>query len=146
MEICIRVANSGLGRLIPVRLGQALSLFNEGRFFDAHEALEDLWRDAPKNTPARRHLQGLVQLAVAFHHHSTGNCVGALSVLKRGLRNLDGANKSLPALNMSRLEIQLERWLEFLEYQVMSRGDQTAQDDSEHLVDAPAPPQISLRE
>ena len=63
-----------------------IRLFNEARFFDAHEALEDVWRDAPLES--KKFLQGLVQVAVAFHHYSTGNRIGMRSVLERAIRNL----------------------------------------------------------
>jgi len=67
-------------------LRKGITLFNRGQFFEAHEVLEDLWRAA---APAdKKFLQGLTQLAVAFHHHSTGNLVGCRSVMARALRNL----------------------------------------------------------
>lgn len=65
---------------------RGIRLFNQGRFFDAHEVLEDVWRAAPAEQ--KKFLQGLIQLAVALHHHSKGNAVGALSLLKRAARNL----------------------------------------------------------
>ena len=91
-----------------------LALFNSGRFFDAHEALEDVWREAPRHSRLRRHLQGLVQLAVAFHHRSTGNLVGAQSVLERALRNLAGAKESFPEVDWESLRSSLKPWLEYL--------------------------------
>ena len=106
-----------------------LDLFNRAHFFDAHEALEDVWRALPRDRPLRRHLQGLVQLAVAFHHESTGNRVGARSVLERALRNLNGADSSFPDLDLDRLRADLADW-------------------HEHLAGAapkPKPPQIALR-
>jgi predicted metal-dependent hydrolase len=63
-----------------------VKLFNEAKFFDAHEVLEDVWRAAPE--PEKLFLQGLIQLAVALHHHSTGNLVGACSLLDRAALNL----------------------------------------------------------
>jgi uncharacterized protein len=65
---------------------RGIRLFNEAKFFDAHEVLEDVWRAAP--AAQKKFLQGLIQLAVALHHHSRGNAVGALSLLKRAARNL----------------------------------------------------------
>jgi uncharacterized protein len=82
-------------------LTRGIRLFNEGHFFEAHEVLEDLWRAA---APAdKKFLQGLTQLAVAFHHHSTGNLVGCRSVMARALRNLSAYPKGL--LNMRTEEI-----------------------------------------
>jgi len=93
---------------------RGLALFNSGHFFDAHEALEDVWREAPRDSRVQRHLQGLVQLAVAFHHQSTGNCVGALSVLERALRNIESAEESFPEVDWESLRANLKRWREYL--------------------------------
>jgi predicted metal-dependent hydrolase len=94
---------------------RGLELFNRAHFFDAHEALEDVWRSVPVGEPLRRHLQGMVQLAVAFHHQSTGNYVGARSVLERALRNLQGAERSFPALDLDLLRAELAPWRDFLD-------------------------------
>ena len=102
---------------------RGVDLFNRADFFDAHEALEDVWRSLPRDGPRdrpssrhlRRHVQGLVQLAVAFHHASKDNRVGALSVLERALRNLDGANSSFPELDLDRLRTDLAPWQRFLD-------------------------------
>ena len=93
---------------------RGLALFNSAHFFDAHEALEYVWREAPRHSHRRRHLQGLVQLAVAFHHQSSGNLVGARSVLERALRNIEGAEKSLPEVDWKRLRTSLKPWREYL--------------------------------
>ena len=65
-----------------------IELFNAGRFFDAHEELEDAWRVAAEDD--RLFLQGLTQAAVGLHHHSCGNRTGACSVLERARGNLGG--------------------------------------------------------
>jgi predicted metal-dependent hydrolase len=97
---------------------RGLDLFNHSHFFDAHEALEDVWRALPRDLPSRRHLrlnmQGMVQLAVAFHHVSTGNLVGARSVLERAIRNLNGAERSFPDLDFDRLRPALTLWQKHL--------------------------------
>ncbi len=66
--------------------GRGIQLYNERKFFDAHEVLEDVWRAAPPED--KKFLQGLIQLAVALHHHSRGNLVGARSLMTRAARNL----------------------------------------------------------
>ena len=96
----------------PFRRG--LVLFNSGHFFDAHEALEDAWRESTRGSPLRRHLQGMVQLAVAFHHQSRDNFTGARSVLDRALRNLGGAEDSFPDLDLDRLRADLADWQRYL--------------------------------
>lgn len=95
-------------------LNRGIDLFNRAHFFDAHEVLEDIWRATTKDRPLRRHLQGMVQLAVAFHHESRGNHLGARSVLARALRNLEGADESFPMLDLARLRAHLSDWQEYL--------------------------------
>jgi len=98
---------------------RGVQLFNRAHFFDAHEVLEDVWRSVPRDQPSqvnlRRHLQGMVQLAVAFHHESTGNHVGARSVLARAIQNLNGAYSSFPDLDLDRLRADLVPWQEHLD-------------------------------
>jgi predicted metal-dependent hydrolase len=65
---------------------EGIELFNRAAFFEAHEALEDVWRAAPE--AEKRFLQGLIQVAVALYHHGNGNSLGARSVLRRAWRNL----------------------------------------------------------
>jgi len=100
-------------------LRHGVTLFNRAHFFDAHEVLEDVWRSVPRDCASRRHLrlhlQGLVQLAVAFHHQSTGNHVGAHSVLERAMRNLNGADGSFPDFDLDRLRAELEIWRQHLD-------------------------------
>ena len=110
-------------------------LFNTGRFFDAHEVLEDVWRGAPQDGPLRRHLQGLVQLAVAFHHQLTGNLVGARSVLERALGNLNNAEESFPELDLEGLRASLSLWRGYL------AEDRRTADESR-----PALPKLLLRD
>lgn len=71
---------------LQTQFERGIRLFNAGHFFHAHEVLEDVWRGADPRD--KKFLQGLVQLAVALHHYSTGNVVGSRSVLTRALRNL----------------------------------------------------------
>jgi hypothetical protein len=85
-------------------------LFNQGKFFDAHEALEDVWRAAPHEE--KKIWQGLVQVAVALHHYSTGNRVGMRSVLVRAMKNLAGHPPHFYSIHIPRLLKSLDRWLE----------------------------------
>ena len=65
---------------------RGIRLFNEREFYDAHEVWEDVWRES--SGLEKKFLQGLIQAAVALHHHSTGNLVGACSLMERARRNL----------------------------------------------------------
>ena len=90
------------------RFAEGVALFDAGEFFAAHEALEDVWRGM--RGPERRFLQGLVQLAVALHHHSTGNVTGARSVLARAAGNLAGAPEDLFGLALPALQVSVRQW------------------------------------
>jgi predicted metal-dependent hydrolase len=69
------------------RFLEGIALFNEHRFFEAHEVLEEVWNGVEGDE--RAFLQGLIQLAVGFHHWTTDNLAGARGVLRRGLHNLE---------------------------------------------------------
>jgi predicted metal-dependent hydrolase len=62
---------------------RGVAQYNAGSFFECHDTLEDLWSGL--RGPARDFLQGLIQVAVAFHHLSHGNPAGARSLLARAL-------------------------------------------------------------
>jgi predicted metal-dependent hydrolase len=92
---------------------RGISLFNQAQFFDAHEALEDVWRAAPPEN--KKFLQGLIQVAVAFHHYSTGNRVGMRSVLERAIRNLAEPPGSFAQFQLPALIQSLGQWREALD-------------------------------
>jgi len=55
---------------------RGLDLLRRRAWFDAHEALEEVWQPEPAG-PRRELLQGLIQLAVALEHLRRGNPAGA---------------------------------------------------------------------
>jgi uncharacterized protein len=65
---------------------KGIQLFNAGRFFECHEAWEEVWKRADGD--ARRFYQGLIQFAVAILHAQRGNRKGAKSVYAKACRNL----------------------------------------------------------
>lgn len=67
-------------------LERGLDLIRSGAYFEAHEELEDEWREAP--TPERDFLQGLVHVAVAWLHAGRGNRPGCERQLEKAARRL----------------------------------------------------------
>jgi hypothetical protein len=64
-------------------------LFDAGAFFDAHEAWEEHWR-VETDQGSRRFLQGLIQIAAAFHKLVVVKSPASASrLLARGLAKLD---------------------------------------------------------
>jgi len=92
----------------PADMQRGISLFNAAQFFEAHEVLEDVWRDAPE--PERKFLQGLIQVAVAFVHYSRGNQLGCRSVLQRARRNLSAYPAAHGGLDLSSLRKSVDQW------------------------------------
>jgi len=66
---------------------KGLEAFNTGRFYEAHELWEEVWLETPN--PDKKFLQGLIQVAAAFHHFSRANLRGTRNLLRAGLLKLD---------------------------------------------------------
>jgi uncharacterized protein len=82
-------------------IAAALALVREGRGFEAHEYLEDLWRAAPL---AERDLyQGLVHVAVATYQESRGNEVGRSRQLEKAIRRLAPYAPTYECIEIERL-------------------------------------------
>lgn len=61
--------------------------FNRGEFWDAHESWETIWLVA--ESEVEQFLQGLIQLAAAYHHVQRGTYHGATRLFEAGLRRLE---------------------------------------------------------
>jgi uncharacterized protein len=70
----------------PPELDEGIRLFNEGRWFEAHEVLERAWLAEPG--PLRHLYQGILQVGVGLHHARRGNVHGGLRLLDRGMARL----------------------------------------------------------
>jgi uncharacterized protein len=65
---------------------RGLAAIDEGRYFEAHEELEEAWRAAP---PAERDFfQGLVHVAVAWYQAGRGRPVATGRQLGKAVRRL----------------------------------------------------------
>jgi predicted metal-dependent hydrolase len=87
---------------------RGVALLNSGEFYDAHEVLEDAWRESTGSVKLFR--QALVQIAVSMHHHSTGNLNGSRSVLARAIRNITPFEQGFEGLDLDDLRKQLAVW------------------------------------
>ncbi len=77
----------------PVARG--LSLARARRWFEAHEAFEDAWRE--ERAPARRSLlRALVHACVSLEHRRRDNAVGAALQLAKARARLAGADPADP--------------------------------------------------
>ncbi|MGH3440989.1 MAG: DUF309 domain-containing protein [Nitriliruptorales bacterium] len=67
-------------------LAKAVELWDEERFFEAHEVLEDVWHAAPEDE--RLFWQGVIQVAVGCCHHQRGNPTGSAALLRKAADKL----------------------------------------------------------
>jgi predicted metal-dependent hydrolase len=67
-------------------LERGLALIREGRYFEAHEELELVWRAAEASE--RDFYQGLVHVAVAWYQAGRGRPVATASQLAKAARRL----------------------------------------------------------
>jgi predicted metal-dependent hydrolase len=67
---------------------EGLRLFNAGKYFEAHEALEIAWLE--ERGTIRNLYRGILQVGVAYLHITRGNYNGAVKVYGRSLKWLKG--------------------------------------------------------
>src|ERR1700756_2887666 len=65
---------------------RGLAAIREGRYFEAHEELEEAWRAAPAEE--RDFFQGLVHVAVAWYQAGRGRSVATERQLEKAARRL----------------------------------------------------------
>ncbi len=89
-------------------LDEAAALFDARLDFEVHELLEPFWMSAPG--PAKEALQGLIQVAVGYHHLANGNVPGARMLLGEGSAKLFG--RPLEGLDLDTFALAVRRTLE----------------------------------
>ena len=65
---------------------QAVALFDQQRFFEAHEFLEYVWKSDEIAAADRDFWKGVTQVAVGCCHVQRGNATGAVTLLERATR------------------------------------------------------------
>jgi uncharacterized protein len=88
---------------------KGLDAFNSGRFYDAHEHWEEVWLETP--LPEKMFLQGLIQVAAAFHHYSRENLLGTQKLLQAGLSKMEPCPRVYERLEIEPLRAAVRRWL-----------------------------------
>ncbi len=89
--------------------------FNARLFFECHDTLEELW--AGVRGPSRDFFQGLIQVAVGFHHIGNGNRVGAERLFGRALKRLEGYPDDYAGLALGELRDAVAGWRRALDPQ-----------------------------
>ncbi len=93
------------------RLAEGVALFNAGRFFEAHEAWEEVWLPEPRG-PRRDLLQGLILIAAGWLQRDAGRSEGARTLFGRALGRLEGLPSSFEGVEVGALLPEVRRWRE----------------------------------
>ena len=91
------------------RFAQGIAQFNRGEFFNAHETWEEIWLTAPE--PDKTFLQGIIQVAAAFHHFQRDNRAGAESLLRTGFEKIGPFPDDYRGLRLAQLRAAIQEWL-----------------------------------
>lgn len=91
---------------------RGVALFNSGEFFGAHEVWEELW--LAESEPDKTFLQGLIQLAAAFHHYARGNSSGAQTLLAAGIIKLQRFPAAHGGIALAELRREATCWAQAL--------------------------------
>jgi len=87
--------------------------FNSRRFWEAHEAWETLWLSAESDL--EQFLQGLIQIAAAYHHIQRGTYRGAPRLFAAGLKRLEPFPLVCCGIDRSDVDAAARRHWEWLE-------------------------------
>ncbi len=91
------------------KLDEGVRLFNEGRFFDAHEAWEAAWRETPY--PERLLYLALTKLAAGLEQAKRGGAGGTGQQVRDALRFLGPFTPSCGGLDTGRITTDADDWL-----------------------------------
>jgi predicted metal-dependent hydrolase len=85
-----------------------IDLFNRGKFFECHEAWEEVWKRSAGEQ--KLFYQGIIQAAVAILHAQRGNLTGAASLYAKASSKLDRLPPHHHRIALAELRDELERF------------------------------------
>ena len=92
----------------------ALNLFNKQKWYEAHDAFEDIWNTLDGDE--RQIIQGILQVSVSQFHLSKGNLNGATILLGEGLGRIKNRTNIDFGIDLESFCICLEELLRKLQY------------------------------
>ncbi len=94
-------------------LREGLDLYNAGRFFEAHEVLEDVW--LVEEGEDKPFLQGLIKIAAAFVHFKKGTYQGMWDLLRGGGQLLGPYRPEHRGVELEEFLREIEKWIPWAE-------------------------------
>ena len=79
----------------------AIQLFNDEKYWGAHEALESVWKGTSGNE--KNILNGIILIAAAFVHDEKDEPGVCISILERAMKKLDGASGTYQGIDVDRV-------------------------------------------
>jgi len=113
------------------RLDLGIREFNEGRYFEAHDILEDFWQGYRE--PDRVLLQALIHAAVGFYHLDHGNLKGCRSQLSKACVKIGAYLPEYWDLLLEPLHSSMKKHIELIDDQGHTRTES---------LDLPVRPQV----
>lgn len=104
-----------------VRYAGYFDLFNRGKFYDAHDVLEDLWLPLRKE-PKGDFYKGLIQLAGAFVHLQKERLRPSGALLKLAKNNLSKFAPEFEHLNLTQVVALIDGTMTILENSEFSQN------------------------
>jgi len=94
---------------MDARLREGISLFNQGRFYESHETLEQFYQETEDTH--KPFLEGLIELAVAFRLYTDfGEVKGPVRMIYQALIRFENYPSSHLEIRIKDLSESMEAW------------------------------------
>jgi len=113
-ERIAELARQFSGDGVDPRYAGYFALFNQQKFYEAHDVLEDLWL-ADRHGVSGNFYKGLIQLAGAFVHLQKNRLRPSAALFKLAQANLEKYPSPHERLNIHAAQLLIEGWLRQLE-------------------------------
>jgi predicted metal-dependent hydrolase len=81
-------------------IARAIEMFNDEKYWSAHEALEGVWKSAKGKE--RDTLNGIILVAAAFVHDEKDEPEICISILRRAMKKLDASSGAYHGIDLDR--------------------------------------------
>ena len=105
----------------------ALNLFNSQKWYEAHDAFEDIWNTLDGDE--RQIIQGILQVSVSQYHLTKGNLNGATILIGEGLGRIKNRTNINLGIDLDSFCKSLEELLKKLQY-----NEEINENDKPYLV------------
>lgn len=114
------------------KMAEGIELFNEQKYWECHEALEDLWME-DRQDPTRNIYWAVIQVAAACIHYRDQNLIGARGMI---FKSKEKFKRCRDLHILSDLAFKYLDWDEFERLAVaVPEGDQSSLEDFKELFD-----------